>query len=103
MSNKAKGVKITLGGRTFVIACEEDKRSVLAAAVNMVESRLDEVQKHGKVIGLDRCALMSALNIANDLLEQRTTVESSGDLDSRLQRMSTKIDAAIEEQNQLSL
>lgn len=103
MSSKAKGVKITLGGRTFVIACEEDKQAVLSAAVKMVESRLDEVQRRGKVIGLDRCALMAALNIANDLLEERTMVESSGDLDSRLQRMSTKIDAAIEEQNQLSL
>ena len=103
MKSKAKGVKITLGGRSFVIGCEEDKREILTAAVNMVEDRLDEVQKNGKVIGLDRCALLAALNIASDLLEERTQVQSSGDLGSQLQRISTKIDAAIEEQNQLSL
>lgn len=103
MSNKTKGVKITLGGRSFVIGCEEDKREILTAAVNMVESRLQEVQKNGKVIGLDRCALLAALNIASDLLEERTQVQSSGELGSQVQRMTTKIDSVIEEQNQLSI
>ena len=101
--NKSKGTKITLGGRSFVIACEEDKKPVLAAAAQMVEDKLDEVQKNGKVIGLDRCALLAALNIASELLEGQTQVQSSGDLGSQLQRMSTKIDAVMEEQNQLSI
>ena len=103
MMNKSKGTKITLGGRSFVIACEEDKKPILTAAVEMVEDKLDEVQKNGKVIGLDRCALLAALNIASELLDGQTQVQSSGDLDNQLQRMVGKIDAVIEEQNQLSI
>ncbi len=103
MISKSKGTKITLGGRSFVVACEEDKQPILAAAVEMVENKIEEVQKNGKVIGLDRCALLAALNIASELLEEQTQVHSSGDLGSQLQRMSSKIDAVIEEQNQLTI
>ncbi len=103
MISKSKGTKISLGGRSFVIACEEENKPILAAAVDMVEDKLDEVQRNGKVIGLDRCALLAALNIASELLQEQTQIEGSGDLNSQLQRMTTKIDAAIDEQNQLSI
>ena len=103
MISKSKGTKISLGGRSFMIACEEDKKPILAAAVDLVEDKLDEVQRNGKVIGLDRCALLAALNIASELLQEQTQIEGSGDLNSQLQRMTTKIDAAIDEQNQLSI
>ena len=78
MKSKTKRCKITLGGRSFVIGCEEDKREILDAAVNMVESRLEEVQKNGKVIGLDRCALLGCFEYCQRFTGRTYTASKFG-------------------------
>jgi cell division protein ZapA len=56
-----------------------------------------DIRNNASVFGLDRIAVMAALNITNDLLRQIKLVRrlKSGS-DTQLQSMSEKIDKAIE-------
>lgn len=62
---------ITVLGREYKVACKEHERDALVEAVSFLDARMREIRDTGKVAGLERIAVMAALNIANDLLSER--------------------------------
>jgi len=48
-----------------------DERSDLLDSAEYLDAKMREVRDSGKVVGLDRIAVISALNIANELIKQR--------------------------------
>ena len=90
-------------GRELTIACAPDEQDALINAAAFLDGRMREVQKTGKVIGAERCAIMAALNIAHEYLTlQNDTGQAVAD-DSRVRSLERKIDLAMQEQQQISL
>jgi len=58
-------------GRDFKVACKEHERAELQEAVAFLDGRMREIREAGKTAGVDRIAVMAALNIANELLRAR--------------------------------
>ena len=58
-------------GRDYKVACKEHERAELQEAVAFLDGRMREIREAGKTAGVDRIAVMAALNIANDLLRAR--------------------------------
>lgn len=95
MSNK--GVNITIMGRDFSVACPKDEQEDLLSAARYLDKNMKDIQKSGKIIGTERCAIMAALNITNDLLQlQRDTKDQEG-IQERLDSLQTRIDEVLEE------
>ena len=61
-------LKVGIMDRKFTVACEEDERDDLLAAAAHLDRQMRAVQQSGRVIGHERCAIIAALNIANELL-----------------------------------
>jgi cell division protein ZapA len=112
MTPKSNDKTITLDvhllGRDYKVACKEHERAELTEAVAFLDQRMREIRGTGKTAGIDRIAVMAALNIANDLLRERKTPPSapqavqaaSVDLDEaaarrRIQSMQAAIDQAL--------
>ena len=57
-----------------------------------LDSKMREIRASGKVFGTERIAVMAALNITHDLLEQDTM---SGAATAILEEMDTKLDNAL--------
>ena len=55
-------------GREFKIACKPEERAALLQAVNVVETKMSGIRNSGKVVGLDKIAVMAALQIAHESL-----------------------------------
>ncbi len=64
-------------GRDYKVACKEHERADLLAAVEFLDGRMREIRDAGKNLGVDRIAVMAALNIANDLLRERKAPPAS--------------------------
>ena len=62
---------ITVLGREYKVACKEHEHDALVEAVSFLDARMREIRDTGKVAGVERIAVMAALNIANDLLRER--------------------------------
>ena len=62
---------VTIFGREYKVACNENERAELAEAVAYLDRKMREIRDRGKVAGIDRIAVMAALNIAHDLLRER--------------------------------
>ena len=68
----------------------------------LLESLMVETKKNGSVIGSERIAVMTALNIANEMLEhKKENQDYNFKIDSTLSRLQSKINDALDIKNQL--
>lgn len=102
MAESAKTIEISLLGRNYKIACEEDERAALMEAVAYLDAKMGEIKKAGKVSGTDRIAVMAALNIAHELLSLKVgNGFDIGQAKRRISSLEAKLDAAIAQQDKL--
>ena len=102
MSTEPKGLEINIMGREFRVACPDNEQKGLLQAVEYLNKKMIEIRDHGKIVGLERIAIMAALNIAHELLS--TKVGSGFDiaeLKRRIEHMETMLDQAVHDQSEL--
>ena len=102
MSADSKGLQISVMGREFRIACPEDEQKEQLEAVDYLNQKMQEIRDHGKVIGVERIAIMAALNIAHELLTTQVGGFDMAAIKRRMQNMETMLDQALRDQSKLS-
>ncbi len=102
MNNTTKTLDIKILDKELRIACPEEERGELLDAVAYLDKRMREIRDAGKIVSVERIALMAALNITHELL---TTKVGRGidlaDLKRRMESMQVAIDEALAEQDNL--
>jgi cell division protein ZapA len=68
-------VTISILDKEFRIACPPEERDALLASARYLSDKMREIRESGKVVGLDRIAIMAGLTIANELLQQKAQVD----------------------------
>jgi cell division protein ZapA len=97
-------VSVRVLDRDYQVACPAEERSDLLDSAEYLDAKMREVRDTGKVVGLDRIAVISALNIANELIKMRHGGGSlDGDLGARLRGMRERVETALEKSKQLEL
>lgn len=97
-------VSVRLLDREYQVACPAEERSDLLDSAEYLDGKMREIRDSGKVVGLDRIAVIAALNLANELIKVRkqgTVVE--GDLGARLKSLRERVESALEKGQQLEL
>ncbi len=91
------GLTINVLGREFRVACPEGEESQLLASVDYLNRRLREVRDAGKLVGNERIAIMTALNIAHEFLSNRTEAPSfdATAFRRRINAMQETVDSAL--------
>jgi cell division protein ZapA len=97
-------VSVRLLDREYQVACPAEERSDLLDSAEYLDAKMREVRDSGKVVGVDRIAVISALNIANELIKLRRNGSSvDSDLGAKLQRLRERVESALEKGQQLEL
>ncbi len=102
MSSTTVTVKIL--DKDYQVACPPDQERALIEAARHLDKQMRGVRDSGKVIGLERIAVMVALNTTYELLnktEQANETSSAG-LD-HMKKLSEKIDDALQRFRQLDI
>src|SRR5690606_18807332 len=71
MSEMFARVTIRILEKEYHVACPAAEQADLLASADMLNRKMREIRDSGKVVGLDRVAVMAALNLANDLLKTK--------------------------------
>jgi cell division protein ZapA len=102
MSAKPNPVSVTILGKEYQIACPENEKQALISSANLVHDNMEKIRASGKVVGLDRVAVMAALNLAHDLLELQSQ-QGAGieDIDKTILQMKEKVSAFLSEKREL--
>lgn len=86
-------VSIKLLDKEYTIACPEGAQKELLAAADYLDQKMSEIRHNGKLVGLERIAVMAALNISHDLMNERAEKELQ--LEEKVHQLSLKIDSAL--------
>lgn len=92
---QSKGINISIMGRDFSVACPPEEQEDLMDAARYLDKNMKEIQKTGKIIGAERCAIMAALNITNDLLQLRRSTAGQDQVQARLDSLQKRIDEVL--------
>jgi cell division protein ZapA len=104
MSAKPKTLDVTIMGRAYKVACPENEREALLAAVGYLDRKMTEIKNTGKVGSAERIAVMAALNIAHELLTARNDGSGGFDMEGfrrRMAAMEATLDQALAPQERL--
>lgn len=97
-------VSVRILEKEYQVSCPANERTALLDSAEILNAKMREIRDSGKVVGLDRIAVMAALNMANDLLqaqEKGKSLEST--VGNRIKVLSDRVESALGNTQQLDL
>jgi len=104
MSDSIARVTIRILEKEYHVACPADEQAALIASAELLNRKMREIRDSGKVVGLDRVAVMAALNLANEYLKAKSSDEELQSIVGlRIRAMRERLDEALGPAKQLPL
>ena len=75
MSKVSEPVTIRVLDREYTVGVEPDERDSLVAAAKLLDAKMREIRGSNRMAGVDRIAVLAALNLAHELQQARTDNE----------------------------
>lgn len=104
MNEQHAQVSVRILDKEYQVACPVEERTDLLDSAEILNARMREIRDSGRIVGLDRIAVMAALNMANDLLHaQERDRLLEGDISARLKLISDRVESVLGDTRQLDL
>lgn len=104
MNEQFAQVSVRILDKEYQFACPPSERTDLLDSAEALNAKMREIRDSGRVVGLDRIAVMAALNMANDLLHAQARDKTmEGDYSQRLKVISDRVEHALGGTRQLDL
>lgn len=97
-------VSVRILEKEYQVSCPASERTDLLDSAEVLNAKMREIRDSGKVVGLDRIAVMAALNMANELLHAKARDRDlEGKVGNRLRLMSDRVESVLNTSKQLDL
>ena len=104
MTSSSHTVTVRILDKEYQIACPPDEVDSLTRSARFLDERMADIRTSGKVVGLDRIAVMAALNIAHEHLTQDTSSSEEKEfVTKRLDHLNERVGQALAQHKQLDL
>lgn len=97
-------INISILDKDYKVACPVGEQAALIESAKYLDSKMREVRDSGSIIGSERIAVITALNMANELLHassEKIDVESA--ITPRLKSLESKITRVLQQARQLEI
>lgn len=99
MSSDVKPVSVLILEKEYLVACPQEQSAALHEAARHLDEKMREIRAAGKVIGLDRIAVMAALNLTHEMLQERRDKDRVNEaFVDRVRLLQEKIEDALTEE-----
>ncbi len=96
MSTETSTLEVFILDKSYRINCPENEQESLRASAQYLDRKMREIRSSGKIIGLERIAVIAALNIAHELLGASQKAEAGAMQAADLQRLISRIDLTLD-------
>tara|TARA_R110000772_G_scaffold136178_1_gene244830 strand:+ start:1888 stop:2193 length:306 start_codon:yes stop_codon:yes gene_type:complete len=97
-------VTVTILGKEYQVACPANEEAALIASAKMVHNNMEKIRNSGKIVGLDRMAVIAALNLAHELITlQNNQGGGLDEVNKSILQMKDRVSDFLEETRQLEL
>jgi len=102
--SEATTVSVKILDKEYQVSCQQEEVEALSASARYLDQQMRQIRETGKVFGLDRIAVMAALNLTNELLQNRQTLSGiQSESNGRARHLTDRIMVALAEHKQLKL
>jgi cell division protein ZapA len=100
----ARPLSVRILEKEYIVACPADERTGLLDSAEFLNGRMREIRDSGKIVGLDRIAVMAALNLAHEVITLRARATGSEqELGHRIKSMRERVEISLQKGQQLEL
>ena len=90
-------ITVSILGKEYQVNCPKEDSTALKKAVEYLNKKMDETKQNSNAIGIDKIAIMTALNLTDDLIRKdihisKITAEKD-ELSNQLNMQNTIIDS----------
>jgi cell division protein ZapA len=102
--SEATRVSIKILDKEYQVACPTDERSALLDSAELLNAKMREIRDGGRVVGVERIAVMAALNMANELLRSRNRGENlETKAKAKVRAMRERVESVLQSGRQLEI
>ena len=96
--NKKVPVTVKILNQNYEVSCNEDEKDVLFNSAELLNDKMMKTKAEGKTIGLDRIAVISALNFANDSLSHKEITNAlNSTIKQRILSINQKLESILQD------
>jgi cell division protein ZapA len=96
MSANANLITVSILDREYQFSCPDDEREALKAAALYLDEKMREVKDSGNLMALERIAVMTALNMSDELLKSKSLDKKRQEqVDQRIRSLADELDNAL--------
>ncbi len=104
MTQQYAQVSVRILDKDYTVKCPPDERTDLLDSAEILNAKMREARDATGVVGLDRIAVIAALNMASDLIHAQAKDRLvEGELSQRLKNISDRVDNILGGSQQLDL
>lgn len=96
-------VSVSILSKDYQVSCPPEEKQALLQSAAYLDQKMREIRDGGKVIGLERIAVMTALNMSYELMQATQNSTSSEGANEKLSLLTNKIDDALNTVRQLEI
>ena len=93
--NESAGVKVMILDREYQVACPDEEKEGLLSAARYLDDKMREMRNRSHSIGADKLAVVTALNIAYEMLALQPAQSSLEQLRLKLVDLGQTVDSAL--------
>jgi len=104
MSDRTVRVSVRILEKEYQVSCPVEERAALLDAAELLNGKMREIREGGNVMGVDRIAVMAALNLANELLSIRNRdAASESGLTGKIRQLRERVETALNHGQQMEI
>jgi cell division protein ZapA len=103
MSDRLVRVSVRILEKEYQVACLPEERSELLDSAEFLNGKMRDIRDAGNIVGLDRIAVMAALNLAHELLKRNRSEAVESEVGERVRQMRERVESALSRGQQLPL
>lgn len=104
MTDRTARVSVRILEKEYQVACLPEERAELLDSAEYLNVKMREIRDGGSIVGLDRIAVMAALNLAHELLKLRGRDDSADtDVSQKIRQLRERVESALSRGQQLEL
>ncbi len=96
MSSETSTLEVFILDKSYRINCPENEQESLRSSGQYLDRKMREIRSSGKVIGLERIAVIAALNITHELLNASRSMDAQSDSKAELAKLISKIEKTLD-------
>ncbi len=88
-------LKVRILDKDYQVNCQPAEREVLENSAQILNDKMEDIRRSSNIIGVERIAVMAALNLTHDLLRAEDTAKQDAGASQVLEAIDSKLDSVL--------